>query len=431
MKKKGLIISTVVMVVVLIASLTTATYAWFTASTVTSLNGFDVSVISANAVNIGVKTDFNHYLKKDANTTPVSSDAFRTGTVKFSGATAGTIDTGSWADGSSGLSATLDPQIHWGAQNTAMGFTSSTLNDGDNVLAMDTVHDWNGTGSAFKGNKDSATTVKGGKALPNNSGDNGDGNGDYVHFILGVSPTKDLGMNNFVVVVEPTGSSDTLGVLASLHVAYRMTKYNSDETTPWKDVDLYGGKYNSGTRKAAVTTDASTTGEHAKEGGQVFTNNTQLSAAYTATYGAGSSAPQGSIAYQIKDLDTDKDAITQLEVVIYMSGSDADCNDQGKTSAGSIKMFFNTQERSSALTKAEYTLTNANKTMEVEVTGLSTTSGTEVYYQIGNASAQKANLSGNKFTITSETAITPTDVKVYQKEPEKAPSDLIAVTPKK
>ena len=32
MKKKGLIISTVVMVVVLIASLTTATYAWFTAA---------------------------------------------------------------------------------------------------------------------------------------------------------------------------------------------------------------------------------------------------------------------------------------------------------------------------------------------------------------------------------------------------------------
>lgn len=29
MKKKGLIISTVVMVVILIASLTTATYAWF------------------------------------------------------------------------------------------------------------------------------------------------------------------------------------------------------------------------------------------------------------------------------------------------------------------------------------------------------------------------------------------------------------------
>ena len=428
MKKKGLIISTVVMVVVLIASLTTATYAWFTASTVTSLNGFDVSVISANAVNIGVKTDYTHYLKDGTmNTTPVSSDAFRTGTVKFSGATAGTIKSGTWSEGSSGLSATLDPQIHWGAQNTAVGFTSSTLNDGDNVLAMNTVHDWNGSGNAFKGNKDSDTTVKGSKAQPNNSGDSGDGNGDYVHFILGVSPTKDLGLNNFVVVVEPTGSSDTLGVLASLHVAYRMTKYNSNQTTDWNDVDLYG-KYTSGTRKAAVTANASTTGENAIEGGEVFTNNKQLSAAYSATYGTGVSAPQGSIAYQITGLDTDKDAITQLEVVIYMSGTDSDCNDQGKTSAGSIKMFFNTQERSSALTKAEYTLTEDSKTMTVTLTGVSTTTGTEVYYQIGNAEAVKATLTGNTFTITSDTAITPSDVKVYQTEPNKAASKPIGVT---
>ena len=38
MKKKGLIISTIVMVVVLIASLTTATYAWFNASSEVKVN---------------------------------------------------------------------------------------------------------------------------------------------------------------------------------------------------------------------------------------------------------------------------------------------------------------------------------------------------------------------------------------------------------
>ena len=52
MKKKGLIISTVVMVVVLIASLTTATYAWFTASNKTEIKGFDVSVFQATLLTL-------------------------------------------------------------------------------------------------------------------------------------------------------------------------------------------------------------------------------------------------------------------------------------------------------------------------------------------------------------------------------------------
>lgn len=200
-----------------------------------------------------------------------------------------------------------------------------------------------------------------------------------------------------------------------------MTKYGEATSTEWENVDIYGTNYTSATQKVNVKANAT-------DGGEIITG--ALLAVYNKTYDSTGSAPAGAMAYQITGLDTAKDAITQLEVVIYMSGTDPDSNDSGKTSAGNIKMFFNTQDKSAALTKAEYTLTNANKTMEVEVTGLSTTSGTEVYYQIGNAAPQKATLSGNKFTITSETAITPTDVKVYQKEPEKAPSDLIAVTPK-
>ena len=57
MKKKGLIISTVVMVVVLIASLTTATYAWFTVSSTTTVDGFNLEVVSSNILNIGLKAN--------------------------------------------------------------------------------------------------------------------------------------------------------------------------------------------------------------------------------------------------------------------------------------------------------------------------------------------------------------------------------------
>ena len=59
MKKKGLIISTVVMVVVLIASLTTATYAWFTSQSVTRVGDIEMSATSSNKLKIGAKMDMN------------------------------------------------------------------------------------------------------------------------------------------------------------------------------------------------------------------------------------------------------------------------------------------------------------------------------------------------------------------------------------
>lgn len=59
MKKKGLIISTVVMVVVLIASLTTATYAWFTSQSVTRVGDIEMSATSSNKLRIGAKMDMN------------------------------------------------------------------------------------------------------------------------------------------------------------------------------------------------------------------------------------------------------------------------------------------------------------------------------------------------------------------------------------
>ncbi len=54
MKKKGLIISTVVMVVVLIASLTTATYAWFNSTAAAKVDGIVMSTQSATSLQIGL-----------------------------------------------------------------------------------------------------------------------------------------------------------------------------------------------------------------------------------------------------------------------------------------------------------------------------------------------------------------------------------------
>ena len=56
MKKKGLIISTVVMVVVLIASLTTATYAWFSTQAQAKIENISITTTSTEGLQIGVKT---------------------------------------------------------------------------------------------------------------------------------------------------------------------------------------------------------------------------------------------------------------------------------------------------------------------------------------------------------------------------------------
>ena len=61
MKKKGLIISTIVMVVVLIASLTTATYAWFSASASAKVDAIDISTTAAEGLEIALNTAVDTY----------------------------------------------------------------------------------------------------------------------------------------------------------------------------------------------------------------------------------------------------------------------------------------------------------------------------------------------------------------------------------
>ena len=56
MKKKGLIISTVVMVVVLIASLTTATYAWFSSQAQAEISNVSVYTQATDGLQVAVKT---------------------------------------------------------------------------------------------------------------------------------------------------------------------------------------------------------------------------------------------------------------------------------------------------------------------------------------------------------------------------------------
>ena len=332
MKKKGLIVATIVMVLVLAVSLTTATYAWFTVTDVTTIDAFEISVVAGNAVNIGVKTN-NTYAA-----TP-TADMFMNGEVTYTPAAAGTIGGGTWADGTTGLGATLDHGILWGAQIAAVGVTTADTAEG---ATDDNTGLWTGTGKVVAGNAPTGATSNlsnANLAMANNSGTlyggGSEHSGDYAYLFLGASPTKTLTENQLIILVDGSESSGTIvGMLSAIHVAYRL---NSDGA--WTDVDLFAkantnaaNDYNFNTLLANVTCNLTA----------------EQKASYSKSYstvGSTVTAPDtGAVALIIDGLTLVQGEIDQIEIVIYIAGADTDCRDEAKGASGEISIFFHTVE---------------------------------------------------------------------------------------
>lgn len=157
----------------------------------------------------------------------------------------------------------MNHNINWGSQAKAVGSTNAAgaNTDATKATAANTEFWVNGTAASDGGYNYDGTTagktaviaankVAGSSDLTNQTlayaNINGEGAGDYVHFILGVQPTKALGRNNFVISITPSSTTDSLGVLASIHVAYR-TKLDGQTASNWTEVDVYGE--NHGTTK--------------------------------------------------------------------------------------------------------------------------------------------------------------------------------------
>ena len=342
MKKKGLIISTVVMVVVLIASLTTATYAWFTTSNKTTISGFDVQVVASNAINIGVKEDNTH--KKGA-----INDDFLSGTVQWVNTTAGELGgaAGKWTEGTRGLSPTLDHQIKWGAQTKAVG----ALNGATNTLSTST-NDYgfigngtfNKTEATGKGNTadtkvflNAANLKKGTElgtptaALANVGNTVGETTqtGDYAYLFLGATPTKELQTNTLYILLDGSASTGTnIGILSAIHVAYRVTKAGQEPTTTWTEVEFFKDKTYSDTLQSANCT---WTDKETK--------------AYQTAFDSTQPPANKASLIKIEGLSTTQGAIDQIEIIVYLAGSDDDCIDNAKNASGTIKMFFYTEDK--------------------------------------------------------------------------------------
>ena len=305
MKKKGLIISTVVMVVVLIASLTTATYAWFTAETKTTVNGFDINVAAGSAVVVGFKHGTTWNTLADADS--LNDSDFQSGNVTFT-------TTDGWVGDAEGLTPTLTPTINLGKEidskwvmEKAVGKTIET----DVLKATE-------KNTYLWGNTENAETVvaankgKSG-ALANQTA--GVANSDYAHFILGAQASKSLESLTFAITVTSSGKT-TLGMAAATHIAFRKTG-----ETKWTDIDMFDK-----TQNPNLTTEKSCTASTtiANVPGYTLTNSTTTKDAGSATY----------------YITLDPVAINQIEIVIYLAGSDADCTDAAKGAVSKISMDF-------------------------------------------------------------------------------------------
>jgi len=328
--KNKLFILTIVMLLVLALSLTTATYAWFTASSVTRIEGFNVSVTANNDVNIGVKKDCSSIA-----TGTITTSMFVTDAVQYTQpVTPGQVG-GTWT-GTDGLSANLEHDIEWGAQSKSV---AANIDSEDVALSTDP-DDYTDIGTGLNNanyiqinaanlGDDALTNVA--AALPNYGATKDPAtSGDYCYMLLGVQPVRDLDVCTLVIAIDFAAStSSTLGILAGLHVAYRVGK-NGAAASSWSDVDIFGNSYHYTTQKTGVVTNITDT-----------SGNEALATAYEDTYG---SAPTNTTyCALIQNLSVTMNAIDQVEIIVYLDGNDGDVNNSALGSSGAIKIFFCTE----------------------------------------------------------------------------------------
>ena len=343
MKKKGLIIATIVMVLVLAVSLTTATYAWFTVSSNTVISGFEVSVESDRRVAIGLIQDCSYvYDESTAN----DAGKFMYGALTYSApTTAGTLG-GKWENGTPGLGDAITHDINWGAQSQAVGISSGTLtpnavdnkvldgatygntglivDDGDTALNTGKIIAANG--QEYSASLDEVALESAKYAVANGS-ETGSVASDYAYLYLGVQAIAALDTNELIITLTPSDqhASPNTGILAAVHVA---VKVNGGA---WRDAQFYTNDWDDPI--------ASATPE------DPFTTEAQENAYKLAT-GKNYADNVGSVIIDLSDAceNVGRD-IAHVQIIIYIAGRDADCNNAASVNAaGNINIFFNCVE---------------------------------------------------------------------------------------
>jgi len=308
MKKKGLIISTVVMVVVLIASLTTATYAWFTSIPKAEVTPIQFSVTSDSDVTIGVSTT-NKIVTGDA----IGQEKFRSGEgLDY------TVKDNVWDGGDNSLGFAINTGLSLASMKKAI-FTGTPYDSAkaDTTGTIDATLQPEGTWVKASGNGTNVTKTEIVAAVANGDDTN---QGDYLDVSFGVAAAKqNVTKIKCVIGVNPTGGT-TLGMNAAISFVYKLGE-NSNKGTNWSDIQqVYDqAKYNSTTRVADVQTPAEISGITWNAGAQSF--EIEIAA-----------ASEGAVLTQ--------GAIYQIHIKLFINGKDVDCNNNAANVSSSITINF-------------------------------------------------------------------------------------------
>lgn len=341
MKKKGLIISTVVMVVVLIASLTTATYAWFTASGSAKVDDIQFSVTSASDLLIGVAK--NNQLNTNAGWNDFVSDSTQYNTEE---------NPNGWIGTTLGLGLTINHELNLGGMTKAMySFTDVKYKQADNtVFNADTNPITSAKQTQYsRGNhainvekgmviNNTATILKAsgnGNQVTASSCEPANKNLDYLDVVFGVAPNKpDVLSFGCLITVDNSQLIKTLGMNAAIHVMYSLNGTN------YTEVDIYG------TNKAGTVIETMGVPDKQKETIKETADGTtsyEVEYTSTTTLAKGDATlwiPLNTAKHSTDYAKVNEEGLKQLHLIVYICGPDGDCITSATGAGATIKIEF-------------------------------------------------------------------------------------------
>ncbi len=318
MKKKGLIISTIVMVVVLIASLTTATYAWFNAASSVKVDQIALSIDSNAAVSIGAHSGAGN---------TQDDYMFNQVTLGHGAANAATANTPTYSNGETGLGTTLGFATETSLKLTTGVGTAESIVEETSVTNPD-ASAFNPAHVVYKANSGASDTV-----IDNETVYYANANEDYIVLKMGAQAAQTAVKGIYAqVVVKTTDTATTLKMNAALHFYIKVgNAYTAEdeESVPEHKAGTFNGTYktiefdlfndtanHAGTSKSVL----GTTGHQA--GGATGVVLSYESNQAVATFNfliAGVNNTTGT------DLKTDGSGIIPFEIYAYVWGPDQDC----------------------------------------------------------------------------------------------------------
>lgn len=303
MKKKGLLISTIAMVVVLIAALTTTTYAWFTAASKTEVRPINFEVTSDSDLTIGVSKT-NKINTGDS----IGQNLFVSGSgLSYD------ITKNAW-DGTEGLGFEVDTGLSLAGMKKAVYTGTAYVAGNDSSGTIDETLQPEGNWVKASGSGQDVTRTEIENAVAN--GIKGEDNtGDYLDVAFGVAPAKqNVTKVKCVIGVNPDSSSTVLGMNAAISFIYKI------DNGSWSDIiDVYEGH-------SATTTINGTTNYTPIEIPDITWNPGAKTYEIEITGNGTDIVPQGEI--------------HQIHIKLFINGKDQDCNSNAANVKSVITINF-------------------------------------------------------------------------------------------